>query len=161
MNHDNGHHEHNHDVHDHGDHERTHDIYTEDGVEPTVVSIRRELAPDRFLPAELANRSERIVRALISLFAEKKIFIGHIKLRVQESADGDSGDVPKGSLFISAISSDNVTVRRDGIFVETAVNSAKSSYFNFDLTVIVFGVPESYATSLTADITDDLLTVNI
>jgi hypothetical protein len=156
--HDQHHHEHNHHGHDHDGHEHTHDIYTEDGVEPTVISIERELAPG-ISPDELANRAERIVRTLTSLFAEKKILIGHIKLRVQENADGDSDDNPAGGLFISATSPNNVTVRRDGIFAESALNPAKPPRLNFGLTVIVFGIPESHAAPFVADITDDLLAV--
>jgi hypothetical protein len=142
MTHDHEHEHHHHD-HDHEGHVHEHDIYSEDGVEPTVVSLAREIEADSFPSSELGRRAERIVRTLVSVFAAKKILIGHIKLQISY---GDEGLV-----FISATSAKNVTVKIEQ-------DLAKSTgHYDLGLTVIVFGMPENHASSLTAGIADGLL----
>ncbi|MDR2610798.1 MAG: hypothetical protein LBC58_05015 [Clostridiales Family XIII bacterium] len=142
-----GHEGHVHEHHGHEGHVHTHDIYTEDGVEPAVVSVTREIPGDAVSAVELAHRAERIVYTLTSVFSAKKILIGHIKLQLL--AGEDSG------LFLSATGLENITKTEEGLFGPGGASSF--ALYKLGLTVIVFGMPEERVESLVTGVVDGLL----
>jgi hypothetical protein len=131
-------------------HGHTHDLYGEDGAHPTVVSLTREIPRGAASALGLAARAERIVYTLASVFAAKKILIGHIKL---QALAGESA-----CLFISATSRNNITKKAEGGFGKPEAEcDAGYEHYDFGLTLIVFGMPEGCAASLAAGIVDGLL----
>jgi hypothetical protein len=145
-------HNHNHETHDHCGHDHdghvhTHDIYTEDGIEPTVVSLTHEIPADAFPADELTRRAQRIVYTLTSVFMTQDVLIGHIKLQLL--------DTEGGGLFVSATSPQNITVAASGGFTTEQADAAGN--FEFGLTVIVFGMAERHAASLAEGIVDGIL----
>jgi hypothetical protein len=124
-----------------------HDIYTEDGIEPTVVSLTHEIPAGAFPAGELERRAQRIVFTLASVCIAKGILIGHIKLQLLENEDS--------GLFISATGPRNITVTASEGFPLGGADA--SGQYEFGLTVIVFGMSEGDAASLAEGIVDGIL----
>jgi hypothetical protein len=97
------HHDHKHSEHDHHDHDHdhVHEIYSEDGIEPVVVSIIQNIKADEIKANDLFAVCFTAVRILVKIADEKDWLIGHFKLHIDA---GDDKDV-----FISATDERNIT----------------------------------------------------
>jgi hypothetical protein len=99
-----GHHGHDHDHDHHGhdhDHDHVHEIYSEDGIEPGVISIIRTLQADEINANDLFAVCFTAVRILVKIADEKNWLIGHFKLRIDAGEEKDA--------FISATDERNIT----------------------------------------------------
>jgi hypothetical protein len=126
--HEHDHDHHNHDAHDHEGHDHVHEIYSEDGIEPVVISIIQNQNADEISANDLFAVCFTAVRILVKIADEKNWLIGHFKLRI------DAGDGKEA--FISATDERNITETFSGSWGNAA------NGYEVGLTAIAFNAKE-------------------